>query len=792
VRILRRYILGEVLSHALLGVSVFTFVIFMRDLGRLLELVVRNSAPVPSVAEIFFFTLPTALTITIPMGVLVGILIGLSRLAADSEITAMRASGLGAVAIVRIVGIFAVATWLLAMANSVWISPLSAAALGRLQERLKSSQASFEVQPRVFYEDFKNMVLYVEDNKSGVGASRWRGVFLADISTPSAPSVTLAREAVVVSEGQDRIRLRLTDGSKQESNAKDATQYQISTFAETDIPIQLTTTENSKQEIVPVREMGTAELWYRSNHPEVNTTAASKSRLNDTPELRARWYRVEFHNRLALPTSCLVLMLVGVPLGLNSRRGGKSMGFVLTIVLVMIYYFISLAGISMGRSGRLPAGLAVWLANIVFAIAGLVLLYRVDRTPIEIGSLKGLFGGIGEKLTKANGGHLGLQRDAGSAFERASTRRRFFSANFPLLLDDLILRDFAMYFVMILGSFITLTLVFTFFELLGDIVRNHISLVTLGDYLLNVTPSMVYLLTPLTMLLAVLVTFGLMYKSNELTAMKATGISVYRITLPVLVLAAAIAGGLFFFDQFYLPFANKRQETLRNQIKNKPAQTYLRPDRKWIRGEQNTIYYYEFFDPDQNQFGNFSAFVFNPTTFQIVRRIHAERAEWDGHLGQWVLKSGWSRSLDGAAIKDFRTFEVTTVAEFREQPSYFKKEVKQSQEMNWEELSAYIGDLQRSGFDVVPLRVQLHKKFAYPIITFIMAVLAIPFSMASGKKGALTGVAVAVGIAIIYFVAAGLFEAMGNANQLPPFVAAWAPDIIFGMAGGYLVLKVPT
>jgi lipopolysaccharide export LptBFGC system permease protein LptF len=223
-----------------------------------------------------FLTLPTAFTITVPMGVLVGILIGLSRLAADSEITAMRASGLGSAAIVRIVGIFAVATWLLAMANSIWVSPLSAAALGRLQERLKSSQASFEVQPRVFYEDFKNMVLYVEDNKPGVGASRWRGVFLADISTPSAPSITLAREAVVVSEGQDRVRLRLTDGSKQESNAKDPEQYQISTFAETDIPIQLTSTETNKQEIVPVREMSTGELWYRSNHPEVNTTAATK------------------------------------------------------------------------------------------------------------------------------------------------------------------------------------------------------------------------------------------------------------------------------------------------------------------------------------------------------------------------------------------------------------------------------------------------------------------------------------------------------------------------------------
>src|ERR1041384_2218788 len=146
MRILTRYILGEVLSHALIGASVFTFVVFMRDLGRILELVVRNSAPLPSVAEIFFLTMPTALTITIPMGVLVGILIGLSRLAADSEVTAMRASGLGALFFVRVILIFAVAAWILGLANNVLVSPRSAAALGRLQDRLKSSQASFEIQ----------------------------------------------------------------------------------------------------------------------------------------------------------------------------------------------------------------------------------------------------------------------------------------------------------------------------------------------------------------------------------------------------------------------------------------------------------------------------------------------------------------------------------------------------------------------------------------------------------------------------------------------------------------------
>src|SRR5579863_8397133 len=106
MRILTRYILREVSSHALLGVTIFTFVLFTSDLGRILDLVVRNSAPLPSVAQIFVFTLPVALTYTIPMGVLVGILIGLSRLAADSEITAMRASGFGVWTFLRIISIF--------------------------------------------------------------------------------------------------------------------------------------------------------------------------------------------------------------------------------------------------------------------------------------------------------------------------------------------------------------------------------------------------------------------------------------------------------------------------------------------------------------------------------------------------------------------------------------------------------------------------------------------------------------------------------------------------------------
>src|SRR5215471_4248791 len=129
MRILTRYILGEVTSHALIGTGIFTFVIFTRELGQLLELVVRNSAPLPSAVALFLLIIPQALTITLPAGVLIGVLIGLSRLAADSEITAMKASGVGIWSFLRILSIFLAAAWALALVNSLYLATLGNGAI---------------------------------------------------------------------------------------------------------------------------------------------------------------------------------------------------------------------------------------------------------------------------------------------------------------------------------------------------------------------------------------------------------------------------------------------------------------------------------------------------------------------------------------------------------------------------------------------------------------------------------------------------------------------------------------
>jgi LPS export ABC transporter permease LptG/LPS export ABC transporter permease LptF len=796
MRIITRYILREVTSHALLGGALFTFILFIHDLGKILDLFVRDSASLTDVLRIIAYTLPNTLSFTIPMAVLVGILLGLSRLAADSEITAMRASGMGALDFVRIVSIVTTVALALGLFNSLYLVPRSAASLLALGESLKSSQASFEVQPRVFYEEFKDRVLYVQDITPAGGASLWHHVFLADLTEPANPHITTADSAVVVngaphSPDAQTIRLHLLNGGSHDTSSTDPNQYNISTFATTDIPIEAESPEDAHLGRIntPIQALPLHELWRRGN-------AAAAAGSKD-----ASVYRIEFNKRFSYPFACLVLMLVGVPLGISSKRGGKSTAFVLTILLVFVYYLLSQVGAAFAQSGRLSPFLGVWGANLLFAAAGALLLYQMSRGGIALSIFSSLGVSLSNLLTRVKPGN-----GNGSLVTRLrpdiATSLRYFRSisrlEFPLLLDDYVMREYATNFALVLFSFSTLFLIFTFFELIGSIFRNRTPLVTVGEYLINLVPYILYNVTPLCALVAVLVTFGTLSRTSELTAMKSSGVSLYRIIAPVLFVTLLISAGLFTFDEFYLPAANRRQEALLSIIKNKPAQTFSRPDREWISGQTSKsgeparIFYYQYFNAEKDSFDNLTVFEFDPTTFTLQRRIFAASARWDPEVDNWVFDNGWQRTFSGDSIVSYKPFTVASFPEIKEQPGYFKKEYIPSQEMSYNELSSYITDLKQSGFDTKRLSVQLNKKIAYPLITLVMAILAIPFALSMGKKGGLVGIATAIGLAITYWVVALIFESLGNVNTLPAILAAWTPDLLFGITGTYLLLRTPT
>jgi LPS export ABC transporter permease LptG/LPS export ABC transporter permease LptF len=776
VRILTRYILGEILSYALIGCAIFTFILFMRDLNQILEAVVRNSSTFVSVAEVFVYSLPNTFKVTIPMAVLVGVLLGLSRLAADSEIIAMRATGLGIGYFVRVASIVAVGGTLLGLVNSLYITPRANRAILDMQQELATSQASYQIQPHVFYEEFRNAVLYVQQVRGGTGASNWDQVFMADVTDPGNPIITTATSATVVNDSTQELLMRLRDGSRHETVAGQPQQYNISTFEKTDLPLSL-----SPQSEMHLGRMDTAIYALPMGALEERTHGPD-----------GRRFLLELYTRFSYPAACLVLMLVGVPLGVVSRRGGKSSGLVFTVLLVLLYYVLSYTGIALSRQGKLSPFLGVWMANLLFAAVGSFLLWQMASGGRVLSAIASFLSRTPKLPVKANGTHLT------ELLEKLQPRSvRIVSRGlFPRLLDAYVVREFFGMFLLVLASFVMLMLVFTFFELVGDILRNHISLATVGDYLFNLAPSMVYAITPLAVLIAALVTFGVLNRNSEIVAMKATGISLYRLVIPIVSISAILAICLFLFDDYYLPSANRRQEALRSTIKGRPPQTFLHPEEKWMfgqshPGQQGHIFYYQFFDADDDAFVNLSIFEFNPSTFALSRRIFASRAVWDERTETWRFDNGWVRNFDGNN-PEYSEFKSTSFAEIHEDPGYFKKENLQSQEMNFRQLDGYIRDLRQSGFDTMRLRVALWHKLAYPLIAIVMSVLAIPFALSMGRRGSLTGIAVAITVALAYWVVDGLFSAMGNVNYLPAALAAWSPDVLFGLTGGYLLLRTPT
>jgi len=772
MRLIDRYICRQLFSHALLGLGIFTFVFFVPQLVRLMDLVVRHPGSWSTIGILFLSTFPGILGLTLPIGVLVGVLIALGRLSADSELIAMSALGMGRRRLLVPVGILAVGATAITLTMTLWLGPLSVRTFRTIEDRLRAGQASYQVAPRVFDERFPQMVLYVNDIDSA--ATRWKGVFLAD-TDKGVSRLTLAEEAIVIADrNEGKLELHLRNGSVHEFSAADPGHYSLSAFGQRDLPVEVKSAEGDQVSEPGIPGRTISALWQERR--------------------TQRDASVEIQRRLSFPFACISFALLAMPIGARPRRGGRAAGFLITLLLISGYYLMFTIGTELARQGTLPIWAGIWSANVITAALGLFLLPRLERMPgsgrtsaawewVAGWRVWKIFSREQEPVPGAqNGAPAG-----GRIFNRRKSR-----TGIPQLLDVYLLRSFIYYFILLTIGFILLFEVFTFFELLDDIAQHRASLVEVTLYFLYLACYLFYQLAPLAALVSVLVTLGVMTKNNELVAFKASGLSLYRIALPLLLAGIFLAASLLVLDDTYLPFTNQRQDALRNQIKGRPAQTYYQPNRQWIFGESAKIYNYELFDPDHELFGGLNVFELNPATFEIRRRIYAARAHWDPQQGLWILESGWIRDFDHGQLIRYTPFLANALNEINEPPSYFNREVRQSYQMTWWELERYIGDLHQAGFDVARLSVQLQKKLSFPLVAPIIILLAIPFSILVGTRGAVGGLALGVGIAIIYWAASALTEAMGAVGQLPPLLAAWAPDTVFGFLGLYFFLKMPT
>lgn len=779
MRILDRYIVREVFRHAFLGLIVFTFVFFVPQLVRLTALFVRHTGSGEQIAQLFLAIFPGVLAFTTPMAILIGVLLGLGRMSADSEIIALTALGIGRRRILLPVGVLAATGALFTLLMTLWLGPLSLRTLRSLESELITSQLNFAIQPRVFEEQIPRTVLYVNDISAS--GTHWRGVFLAETGGQDGSRLTLAESAIVIATPkQGKLELHLKGGSTHDFERNDPDHYSVTAFGQSDIPMEVTGLMPTKEREVKNDERSIGELAREAG-----------------PNWREA--RVELQRRFAFPAACFAFALIAVPIGAQPRRGGRAAGSLIAVLLIAGYYLALIMGTGLAREGNVPPIVGVWLGNILLILAGLILLPRMEQFHSELRWLPKLnrvrswirlFRLWRTRKRVAAAAASAADRDANGGRTQAEPAL-LSAASFPRLMDIYLLRRFFMYFALLMGAFVFLFEAFTFFELLDNIARNRVPFIIVIEYFLYLTPYLLYQLAPLAALVAILVTIGVMSKNNEIVACKASGTSLYRLALPLLAAGLALAVTMVVLDDTYLPYANQRQDALRNQIKGRPPQTYTKPQR-WIFGENSKVYNYDFFDPQQNVFGGLTVLEIDPATFQVRRRVFASRAQWSDPQNLWVLESGWVRDFSDGLVTHYEKFNVKDLPELIERPTYFHREVRQAFQMSWGELRRYIDGLHKAGFDVSSLTVQWHRKLAFPLIAPVSMLLAFPFAFLVGTRGAVGGVAIGVGIGIVYWLGAELLAAMGGVGQLPPLLAGWSPDIVFFFAGLYFVFKMPT
>ena len=780
-----RYVFREVLGPLVLGFLVYTFLLLMQFLFRSAEMIIRRDVPAELVGKLLLLTLPNIIVLTIPMSFLFGILVAVGRLSADSELVAMRSSGISLFSLYRSVFVLSLILTVANMFLMVWAVPRGNHSLQSLRLDILSGSVTKQVEPRVFYEDWQGIVLYVFDAPADVRF--WDGVFVARDLESSKSEVTVAdRGEVRIDKTGDRLLLHLEDAVVHEVDFSDPDEYKTTSFDVLERVLVDRYTARQKVKVTSsksVREMTVGELREQLNDGKVG------------PELQNLTH-VEIHKKFAIPVACIIFGLLALPLGYAGGRGSKSSGFAMSIVVIMVYYALLNNGEEMSRVGKMSPWLAMWTPNIVLGFLGAFLLIRRngDR-PLLIGRFDRWLRtrtwiDLRRRRQLTRSAAVGVRGAQASAAGQADVLLRLprLRLRFPNILDRYVLRSFFGIAVLVLLSGVVLYVIADLSERIDDIFKNDVPQLVVVDYYRYLSLQIIYEISPIAVLTTTLIVFGLLSKTNEITAAKSLGVSLYRIALPAVfasILIAVLAG---FLQTTVLPASNERVAQLKDRIKGRQtARSYRRGDRNWLFGQGRYIYNYADYDESARSLEKLQVFEFNDEG-SMTRRLYSSKATYLGDT--WLFDKGWVRSFEGNEVLEQKMFDQPVIDYYPETPSYFESEYKLPDAMTYGELRNYIHEIEDSGQSVPALEVELYKKISLPFASLVMALVALPYAFRLGRRGTLYGVGVGLVLGMVFFAMLAFSSTLGETGALPPLLAVWTPNIAFLMLSLYLLLGV--
>jgi lipopolysaccharide export system permease protein len=781
--VLDRYLLRELIAPFALGTALFTFFLIIDRLYQLTELVVTRGVPFHLVLQLLVFMLPSFLAYTLPMALLISVLLTGGRMAADLEVVACKAAGLSLTRLFRPVMLAGVLVSLATAGLTLFLTPAANRLFQQQLFAILQARAVSALTERVFNMSFSDVMIYVEEiSASQVGL---RGVIVSDERDPRISRIITAREGRLLSdESNRRITLRLLDGAVNEADVEPATppetivregalpggaagakRYRYTAFAMYDMTLSLESAVKGVSRLEkPERDLGTGDLRARI------------AALDQDPQTRLS-YESELHKRYALPVAALVFALVAFPLAVRSHRGGRSIAFIATLAILLVYYLTLTSLESLALRHRLPLWLAIWAPNLLFTGIGSVMMMvtaREWRAP-RLRVLWQVTAFLWERLPRS-------PASSGARSIRGGLDTTF-------IIDRYLLRTFLGFVALGLAVATTLIIVVDLVSTLDRYLRVKPPLVYIAEHFLFLVPIALHQGLPVVMLVATIFLFLTLSRWHELTALKAAGMSLFRISAPVLVAGLVVSVGAGLFQEFVLPILSAgREEVDRVKIRGQLPRHLQSRTRLWLRSAERRFYRVELLNPVTSDL--FGVTVLDVDGgFRLVRRIDARHAHWSPQ--GWEFVDGTFRELDAAGQVATVPFGRTAV-KLEETIQDFTDVQKRPTEMSYRELRDYVAKLESAGFQVKKYLVGMYAKLSEPLESLIMILVAIPFALQAPRGGRLYGTGLAIAIMAGYLVVDRSARALGQAELLPPLLAAWSANVIFLGLGAALFLRSRT
>lgn len=771
MRTLDRYVIRETVMPFLLALTVLTFLFAVQPMMLQAQDLLTKGAPLGTVVYLLVNLLPQALGVTLPMAFLIGILIALGRLSSDRETVALLACGVSLWRMLRPALIMATVVGLATMYVMIEAIPAGNKTFIQVTMSLLTQRSAQEIKPGVFYEGFPGKVLYVASVRQD---GTWEKVSLATTRDQGLPTLVLADEGrLIMDREQGRVELILEGHVSTRSPGKEAGVYDA---ADNGQSVRYTINPQDvfpKIDIIPgIHEMTIAELLVEQ---------ADEIKRGDSTHPTV----IAIHQKFSFPVACLVMGLLGVAVGIHTRKDGKFASFALGLALIFVYYGLMTVFESLAKGQQFPAAWARWMPNLMLGPGALAMIWWRTGNAERSVSLK-----MPPRMAAWFSAFNPTQpmRESSGQKPVLVIRMPDIGLPRPKLIDLYVMRQYihvvSLAFVGLLGLFYIGTIV----DLSDKLFKSTASASLLFDFLWYSTPQYVYYLIPIAILVAVLVTIGSLSKTSELTVLRACGVSLYRLAGPLLLFAAIWSGVLFGLEEYVMAASNKKAAAIDGQIRGKPASTVDLTSRHWLVGTEGRFYYYAGYDSKHRAFAGLSVYEISAEPFRISRHTYVDRAR--------LTKSGWTGGPGWTQL--FPENGGTKRDDFKNRPlrldpaKYFETEQADALAMTVTQLQTYVKQLKDNGLSASGYEVGLQRKIAFPLMTLVMTLIALPFGVTTGKRGALYGIGLAIALSFAYQIAFTAFGFLGSAELLPATLAAWAPNLLFLAGALYLLLTVRT